>query len=106
MNTSAVDHAQNIVDVSQCNATNSIPSCISPLNSSCTQLAGVICQIPCAEGAVRLTGGTTAMEGLVEICHGGVYGMLCDVNWCEANAKVVCGQLGYSKVGEFVRKYK
>ena len=101
MNASSVNHAPNIIDASACSNSSSLQSCSAQLNASCSQLFGVTCQEPCPEGEVRLTGGTDAMEGLVEVCRGGVFGALCDETWCDANARVVCGQLGYSRNGEF-----
>lgn len=96
---SSVNHAPNIIDTSQCSNSTSLQSCSIQLNGSCSQLFGVTCQMPCPEGDVRLSGGSNAVEGLVEVCRDGVFGALCDETWCEANARVVCGQLGYSRNG-------
>ncbi len=40
------------------------------------------------------------MEGRVEICKNNVWGTACDNGWGVMDAKVVCGQLGYSTVGK------
>ncbi len=50
----------------------------------------------CAENGVQLTGGTTRYEGDLEICLDGKLGTVCDDNWNDAGAGVVCRQLGYA----------
>ena len=54
---------------------------------------------PCANGDLRLVGGNVDQEGRVEICIGNVWGTVCDDYWSNADAKVVCGKLGYLKTG-------
>ena len=44
----------------------------------------------------RLVGGSVAEEGRVEVCRYGVWGTVCSNSWSVNDAKVVCGQLGYS----------
>ena len=63
---------------------------------------------PCyEEGSVRVANGTyiyrnfgITYAGRVEVCYNGSYGSVCDVDWDEEDAIVVCRRrfgLGYSK---------
>ena len=49
----------------------------------------------CYDGDVRLIGGATSREGIVEICNGGAWGTVCENGWHVNDAKVVCRHLGY-----------
>ena len=55
--------------------------------------------LPCEEGAVRLRNGTTEREGRVELCLNGIWGTVCDDNWNDNAATVVCRQLDFSETG-------
>ena len=54
----------------------------------------------CCDGTVRLAGGSSSNEGRVEICQSREWKTICDNNWSENEARVVCRQLGYSDQGD------
>lgn len=54
----------------------------------------------CTEGAIRLMDGATDMEGRVEVCVGRRWGTVCDDAWSVEDARVACGQLGFSRLSE------
>ena len=58
---------------------------------------GAASEAECKEGDIRLSGGLDDMEGRVEICNGVVWGTVCNHNFGELEAKVVCNQLGFTE---------
>ena len=55
----------------------------------------------CADGAVRLVGGSTIREGRAEVCMDGRWGTVCN-NSQEGIAGAVCSQLGFPTQGKLL----
>ena len=87
----------------------SLSSCTMSTSSQCSHIqdAGVICSDSCPEeGKIRLNDGATENVGRVEVCKNSIWVAICDVNWCEADAKVVCTELGYSENSEMLTSFE
>ena len=53
----------------------------------------------CEEGDIRLQGGSSELEGRVEICINETWSTICDNGWSINDANVVCQQLGFLNIG-------
>ncbi len=51
--------------------------------------------LPYIAGHVRLMGGSSANVGRIEILLGGQWGTVCDDDWDDRDATVVCRMLGF-----------
>lgn len=56
----------------------------------------------CPEGEIRLEDGKTPNEGRLEICFRGHWGTVCDDLFDNADASVVCRQLGLEPEGQYI----
>ncbi len=45
-------------------------------------------------------GGAVTNEGRVEICSNNTYGTVCNVQWNDADAAVICRELGFMAQGK------
>ena len=60
--------------------------------------------VPCSEMDIRLKGNDKYNDfGRVEVCLNGTWGTICNNDWDNVDASVVCKQLGYSPYGEFYK---
>lgn len=56
----------------------------------------------CTENTIRLSGGNSHLEGRVEVCVNGDWGMVTLDGWDYRDAAVACRELGYSSLGKLV----
>ncbi|XP_030047907.1 deleted in malignant brain tumors 1 protein [Microcaecilia unicolor] len=71
--------------------------CLSsaPENNVCKQHAGVICS---ESVKIRLTGGNSRCDGMLEVSYNGTWGSVCSNGWGAMSAQVACKELNCSTV--------
>jgi hypothetical protein len=55
--------------------------------------------VPCANGAVRLDGGSFSYEGRFDVCVNETWGTICTDFWDTNDTAVACRQLGFPAAG-------
>lgn len=88
----------------QCNATveGNITDCPHTTSPDCIhgRYAGVSCKLAnCTDEDLRLVFGRSEYEGNVEVCINESWAAICDSQWSNVEAAVVCRQMGYSATG-------
>ena len=56
----------------------------------------------CNQAEIRLQDGQFVTEGRVEICNLEVWNTVCDIQWTNEDASVVCKQIGFSRHSESI----
>ena len=54
-----------------------------------------------SDGEIRLVGGSTNLEGTVEICFGNLWGLIAESGWGDQDAAATCRQLGFLGEGKY-----
>ena len=65
-----------------------------------TAVVLILTFVGCTAGSIRLMGGSSNLEGRVEVCVDGDWGTVCDDGWSTVDANIACRQLGFSNSGE------
>ncbi len=58
------------------------------------------CIIDCVDGDVRLVGGKNESEGTVEVCFGGLWGLIDAEGFDDTDAQTICRQLNLRQEGQ------
>lgn len=53
----------------------------------------------CNNGDVRLVGGTSELEGSVEVCYNNYWGSVADGSWGTPDGNVACNRSGHRPTG-------
>ena len=60
----------------------------------------IMCTVSCDDGDLRLVGGETEYEGLLEVCFSQRWGTVNGDGWSVIDTQVACRQLGFDAVGK------
>ena len=63
------------------------------------QLLYILFSLVCTNGDIRLVGGSSPIEGRVEVCANNNWGTVCDNSWENTDAQVACRQAGFAFEG-------
>ncbi len=55
--------------------------------------------VACEGNGIRVVLGSNKYEGTLEICENNVWGLIAGMGWGDANAAIVCAELGFSSQG-------
>lgn len=58
------------------------------------------------QNSIRLVNGNSKLEGRVEVFTGYEWGTVCDDEWGDIDAGIVCRELGYTSISESLYTYK
>uniref|UniRef100_A0A1X7TQF9 SRCR domain-containing protein n=2 Tax=Amphimedon queenslandica TaxID=400682 RepID=A0A1X7TQF9_AMPQE len=72
-------------------------SCYSSASSYDYKYLGVTCHDKCIHGDIKLSGSGYSSIGRINVCMNGVWGTVCNTGFDDADASVVCAQLGFSR---------
>ena len=76
---------------------------VSTLFKSCFYiLVPIVHYANCSNGQLRLSGGSSPLDGRLEICYNNVWFAMCYTYNRIANQKVICEALGYSSQGKAI----
>ncbi|XP_019861772.1 PREDICTED: neurotrypsin-like [Amphimedon queenslandica] len=75
-------------------------NCYSNTYSYSHKYLGVTCQ-ECVHGDIKLTGSGYSSIGVINVCVNNVWGTVCNTGFDNADASVVCAQLGFSRYGKY-----
>ncbi|XP_019858318.1 PREDICTED: deleted in malignant brain tumors 1 protein-like, partial [Amphimedon queenslandica] len=72
-------------------------SCYRSYFSNNYKYSGLTCHEKCLHGDIKLSGLGYSSIGVINVCVNGVWGTICNTGFDDADASVVCAQLGFSR---------
>ncbi|XP_019862605.1 PREDICTED: deleted in malignant brain tumors 1 protein-like [Amphimedon queenslandica] len=74
-------------------------NCYRSYSTNNYKYLGVTCHDKCIHGDIKLSGSGYSSIGRINVCVNGVWGTICNTGFDDADASVVCAQLGFSRYG-------